>query len=102
MHIFTNLLRTGPRYKVGQMIKNPDLAATFELLAKKGVDEFYTVCVCVYMYVCKHVCMYVCCMYVCMHACTYACMYVRTYIYTLVCLHIHKGAPARAIVYICI
>ena len=30
------------RYQVGEIMKNPDLAATFELLAEKGIDEFYS------------------------------------------------------------
>ena len=30
------------RYKVGEIMKNPDLAATFELMAEKGIDEFYS------------------------------------------------------------
>jgi hypothetical protein len=30
------------RYQVGEIMKNPDLAATFELMAEKGIDEFYS------------------------------------------------------------
>jgi len=37
----TYLSNDGDSYKKGELIKNPELAQTFELISKKGIDSFY-------------------------------------------------------------
>lgn len=40
--MLANDAKTGSRYALGEKFKNEDLARTFELIAEKGIDEFYT------------------------------------------------------------